>query len=57
MGFRNGDEGERIDLIIDVFHLLHLIPWNDTVDNQVLTTVIAHPADKGNHDPDMNTFL
>ena len=49
MGFRNGDEGEWIDLIDDVFHLFHLIPRNDTVDNiQVLTAVIAHPADKGN---------
>ncbi len=38
MGFRNGDEGEWIDLIDDVFHLFHLIPWNDTVDNiQVLS--------------------
>ena len=49
MGFRNGDKGEWINLINDVFHLFHLIPWNDTVDDiQVLTAVIAHPADKGN---------
>ena len=49
MGFRNGDEGEWINLIDDVFHLFHLIPRNDTVDDiQVLTAVIAHPADKGN---------
>ena len=49
MGFGNRNKGEWINTIDDIFHLFHLIPRNDTVDDiQVLTAVIAHPTDKGN---------